>query len=53
MAGAAAVQIGSANLVSLEAPWRILNELRQLAAQRHLSSIGELRGLAHRQPAAV
>lgn len=53
MAGAAAVQIGSANLVSLEAPWRILGELRQLAAERGLSSIEELRGLAHRPPAAV
>lgn len=53
MAGAAAVQIGSANLVSLESPWRILGELRQLAAERNLSSIQELRGLAHRPPAAV
>lgn len=53
MAGAAAVQIGSANLVSLEAPWRILGELRQLADERNLGSIAELRGLAHRQPAAI
>ena len=39
LAGASAVQIGSANLVGLSAPWRILGELRDWMRQSGLSNL--------------
>ncbi|MCH7736529.1 MAG: dihydroorotate dehydrogenase [Chloroflexi bacterium] len=42
LAGASAVQIGSANLVGLSAPWRILTELQDWM---HQSGLTNLRGL--------
>lgn len=51
MAGATAVQVGSANLVGMDAPWRILRELREYAAGEGISSLAELRGAAHLVPA--
>ena len=47
MAGATAVQIGSANLVSMEAPWRILSGLQDYVAESGISSLADLRGAAH------
>ncbi len=47
MAGATAVQIGSANLVSLKAPWQVLNGMHDFAAGQGISSLAELRGAAH------
>ena len=44
LAGATAVQIGSANLVGLSAPWRILSELREWAGRSGASSLKELTG---------
>ncbi len=43
LAGASAVQIGSANLIGLSAPWRILAELQDWMRQSGLSN---LRGLS-------
>ena len=51
MAGATAVQVGSANLVSLGAPWRILEGLRDYLTANGIAAIDELRGAAHRLPA--
>ena len=42
LAGATAVQIGSANLVGLSAPWRILAELEDWMRQSGISSLKEL-----------
>ena len=39
LAGASAVQIGSANLVGLSAPWRILSELKDWMQQSGLSNL--------------
>ena len=47
MAGATAVQIGSANLVSMDAPWRILSGLQDYVAESGISSLADLRGAAH------
>ncbi len=47
LAGATAVQIGSANLINLGAPWRILAGLREYLADNGISSLDELRGAAH------
>ena len=44
LAGASAVQIGSASLVGLSAPWRILSELRDWVRQAGDSSLKELIG---------
>ena len=44
LAGATAVQIGSANLADLWSPFRILDELAALASQEGVSSLGELTG---------
>ena len=49
MAGATAVQIGSANLINLGAPWRILDGLQEYVAGNEISNLEELRGAA--QPA--
>ena len=43
LAGASAVQVGSANLVGLDAPWRILEELRGLLVESDVTSLGDLR----------
>ena len=51
LAGATAVQIGSANLANLGAPWRILEGMQEYLADNEISSLEELRGAAH--PAAV
>lgn len=50
MAGATAVQVGSANLVGMDAPWRILQGLKEHAAGESISSLAELRGAAHPIP---
>ena len=50
LAGASAVQIGSANLVNLNAPWRILDELKQQMAQRSVADLNGLRGAARPAP---
>ncbi len=47
LAGASAVQIGSANLIDLGAPWRILDGLREYMADNGIHSLDELRGAAH------
>ena len=44
LAGASAVQIGSANLIGLSAPWRILSELRDWVSRSGASSLEELTG---------
>jgi dihydroorotate dehydrogenase (NAD+) catalytic subunit len=44
LAGATAVQIGSANLADLWAPFRILDQLRAYLGEAGLSGIGELVG---------
>ncbi len=46
MAGATAVQVGSANLVGLWSPFRIVDELRDNLAASGVKSLGELRGAA-------
>ena len=52
-AGATAVQIGSANLVNLDAPWRILDGLRDYITGQGIATLSELRGAAHRMPAGA
>ncbi len=47
LAGASAVQIGSANLINLGAPWRILDGLREYMAENGICSLDEIRGAAH------
>lgn len=44
LAGATAVQIGSANLADLWSPFRILDELTSLISREGVSSLGELTG---------
>ena len=51
LAGATAVQIGSANLINPGAPWRILDGLRDYMSENGIRSLDELRGAAH--PALV
>ena len=51
MAGATAVQVGSANLVGMDAPWRILQGLRDYLADNGISSLSDLRGEARPSPA--
>ena len=46
MAGAAAVQIGSANLADLNAPFRILNELEELLDRWEVESVRQIIGKA-------
>jgi dihydroorotate dehydrogenase (NAD+) catalytic subunit len=46
LAGATAVQIGSANLADLWAPFKILDELEQYLTDHHIPSIQELIGAA-------
>ncbi len=47
LAGATAVQIGSANLINLSAPWRILDGLREYMTNNGIRSLDEIRGAAH------
>lgn len=51
MAGATAVQVGSANLINLGAPWRILDGIRDYLSENNIGSPSEIRGAAH--PALV
>lgn len=51
MAGATAVQVGSANLVGMDAPWRILRDLHDYTADNEVSGLSELRGAAQLSPA--
>ena len=51
LAGATAVQIGSANLVNLESPFQILDELTAMVADSGAASVNELIG-AVESPAA-
>lgn len=44
LAGATAVQIGSANLADLRAPWRILDELTAWLGERSIADIRDLVG---------
>ena len=53
LAGAAAIQVGSANLINLGAPWRILEGLRRYMAENGIASLDELRGAAHPAPAGA
>ena len=46
MAGATAVQIGSANLADLNAPFRILSELEELLARWEVDSVRQIIGTA-------
>ena len=46
LAGATAVQVGSANLVDLNAPWRITEELEGLLVESGVASLDGLRGAA-------
>lgn len=46
LAGASAVQVGSANLTDLNAPFRILSELETLLTQWEVSSMSEIIGTA-------
>lgn len=48
MAGATAVQIGTATFLDPEAPWRILRELTQWCEANNVNQIGELIGAARR-----
>ena len=51
MAGASAFQVGSANLVGLDAPWRILEELRTYMVDNGISRLSDLTGAALPSPA--
>ena len=46
MAGATAVQIGSANLADLNAPFRILAELEELLTRWEIKSVDDIIGAA-------
>ena len=50
MAGATAVQVGSANLANLWAPFNILEELQTYLGENGVSDIGELVGVAQASP---
>ena len=47
LAGATAVQVGSANLIDPGAPWRILDGLQEYMASNGITGLEELRGAAH------
>lgn len=51
MAGATAVQVGSANLVGMDAPWQILRGLRDYMDENDVSSLSDLQGAAQPSPA--
>lgn len=48
MAGATAVQVGTATFLDPEAPWKILRELREWFAAEGVERIEEIRGAARR-----
>ena len=50
LAGASAVQVGSANLISLGAPWRILDGIREFMSGNCINSLSEIRAAAHPAP---
>ena len=50
MAGATAVQVGSANLVNPGAPWRILAGIRDFMAENTIDDLSAIRGSAHPAP---
>ncbi len=50
MAGATAIQVGSANLINLGAPWRILNGLRDYFLDNGVENLAEIRASAHPSP---
>jgi dihydroorotate dehydrogenase (NAD+) catalytic subunit len=50
LAGASAVQVGSANLISLGAPWRILDGIREFMSENCIHSLSEIRAAAHPAP---
>ena len=52
LAGATAVQVGSANLADLWAPFRILDQLRSYLGESGISDVGDLVG-AIEVPAGV
>jgi dihydroorotate dehydrogenase (NAD+) catalytic subunit len=49
MAGASAVQIGTASFLDPEAPWRCLRELREWCEAEGVTSLDEIRGVARRR----
>lgn len=49
MAGASAVQIGTASFLDPEAPWRCLRELRAWCEREGVQSLDEIRGVARRR----
>jgi dihydroorotate dehydrogenase (NAD+) catalytic subunit len=53
MAGATAVQVGTANFVNPNTALEIIDGLRTYLLAHGLSSVGELVGLAHRPPASA
>ena len=52
LAGATAVQVGSANLADLKAPFRILDELEAYMEERGISDLREIIGAAHAEVTA-
>ena len=53
LAGATAVQVGSANWVDPATPWRILEGLRRYMAENGITCLDEIRGAAHSALAAA
>jgi dihydroorotate dehydrogenase (NAD+) catalytic subunit len=49
MAGATAVQIGTATFLDPAAPWRILEEFEAWCAAEGVTCIDEIRGVARRR----
>ena len=47
MAGATAAQVGTATFLDPSAPWRILRELEAWCAAEGVTSVDEIRGVAH------
>jgi dihydroorotate dehydrogenase (NAD+) catalytic subunit len=50
LAGADAVQVGTATFRDPRAPWRVLNELERWCRRRSVESLAELSGAAHGVP---
>ena len=47
MAGASAVQVGTASLAEPRAPWRIQTEVARWMADHGVADLAEVRGAAH------
>ena len=47
MAGATAVQVGTASLAEPRAPWRIQREVAKWMADHDVADLSEMRGVAH------